>query len=104
MFRLFRLGPKMRVYRGRTRLISHIRGVAQPQIEDKGRVPQKRQSACRVRQEQRRVANTLRVERTRHLEGSRFVTWQLYGLVSRRLPGTSRGVEVLWALVSRRPE
>ena len=57
MFRLFRLGPKMRVYRGRTSLISHIRGVAQPQIEDKGRVPQKRQSACRVRQEQRRVAN-----------------------------------------------
>jgi hypothetical protein len=31
----------------------------------------------------RRVANTLRVERTEErLEGSRFVAWQLYGLVA----------------------
>jgi hypothetical protein len=44
-----------------------------------------------------KVANTPRVERTQRLEGSRFVAWQLYGLVSRRLPGTSRGVAVLWA-------
>jgi hypothetical protein len=43
------------------------------------------------------LANTLRVERTERLEGSRFVAWQFYGLVSRRLPGTSRGVVVLWA-------
>jgi hypothetical protein len=28
------------------------------------------------------VANTLRVERTKRLEGSRFVAWQLYGLVA----------------------
>jgi hypothetical protein len=26
--------------------------------------------------------NTLRVERTKRLEGSRFVAWQLYGLVA----------------------
>jgi len=36
----------------------------------------------------RRVANTPRIERTERLEGSRFVARQLYGLVSRRLPGT----------------
>jgi len=42
--------------------------------------------------------NTLRVERTERLEGSRFVAWQIYGLVSRRLPGKSRGVAVLWPL------
>jgi hypothetical protein len=44
--------------------------------------------------------NTLRVERTKRLEGSRFVAWQLYGLVAGRLPGTSRGVAVLWAVLS----
>ncbi len=53
-----------------------------------------------MRKEPRRVANTLRVERTERLEGSRFVAPQLYGLVSRRLPGTSRGVAVLWAVVA----
>ena len=30
----------------------------------------------------RRVANTPRVERTKRLEGSRFVAWQLYGLAA----------------------
>jgi hypothetical protein len=48
----------------------------------------------------RRVANTPRVERTERLEGSRFVARQLYGLVSRRLPGTSRGVAVLWTVAT----
>jgi hypothetical protein len=56
-----------------------------------------------MRKEHRRVANTPPVERTERLEGSRFVAWQLYGLVSRRLPGTSRGVAVLWAVVSAAP-
>jgi len=50
--------------------------------------------------EHRRVANTPQVERTERLEGSRFVAWQLYGVASRRLPGMSRGVAVLWAVVS----
>jgi len=35
-----------------------------------------------MRKEHRRVANTPRVERTGRLEGSRFVAWQLYGLVA----------------------
>jgi hypothetical protein len=35
-----------------------------------------------MRKDPRRVANTLRVERTERLEGSRFVAWQLYGLVA----------------------
>ncbi len=38
--------------------------------------------AQRVEAAQKRVANTLRVERTERLEGSRFVAWQLYGLVA----------------------
>jgi hypothetical protein len=38
------------------------------------------------------------------LEGSRFIRWQFYGLVSRRLPGTSRGAGVLWAGWIRRTE
>jgi hypothetical protein len=50
-----------------------------------------------MRKEHSRITNTLRVERPERLEGSRFVAWQLYELVSRRLPGTSRGVAVLWA-------
>jgi hypothetical protein len=58
----------------------------------------------KMRKEHRRVANTLRVERTQRLEGSRFVAWQLYGLVAGRLPGTSRGVAVLWAGCTRRTE
>jgi hypothetical protein len=74
----------------------------------------------------RMLANTLRVERTERLEGTqtsprrlklptspcrlgagrlrragRFTRWQLCGLVSRRLPGTSRGVAVLWAGCTR---
>jgi hypothetical protein len=56
-----------------------------------------------MRKEHRRVANTPPVERTERLEGSRVVAWQLYGLVSRRLPGTSRAVAVLWAVVSAAP-
>jgi hypothetical protein len=32
--------------------------------------------------ERRRVANRSRVERTERLEGSRFIAWQLYGLVA----------------------
>ena len=52
-----------------------------------------------MRKEHRRVANTPPVERTERLEGSRFVAWQLYGLVIRRLPGTFRGLAVLWAVV-----
>jgi hypothetical protein len=35
-----------------------------------------------MKKEPRRVANTLRVERTQRLEGSRFVAWQLYGLAA----------------------
>ena len=35
-----------------------------------------------MRKEHRRIANTLRVERTECLEGSRFVAWQLYGLLA----------------------
>ena len=35
-----------------------------------------------MRKEHKRVANTLRVERTKRLEGSRFVAWQLYGLAA----------------------
>src|ERR1700683_2652480 len=35
-----------------------------------------------MRNEQRRVANTLRVERAERLEGSRFVAGQLYGSVA----------------------
>ena len=35
-----------------------------------------------MRNEHRRVANTPRVERTKRLEGSRFVAWQLYGLAA----------------------
>jgi len=35
-----------------------------------------------MRKEHRRVANKSRVERTERLEGSRFVAWQLYGLVA----------------------
>jgi hypothetical protein len=50
----------------------------------------------------RRVAGGLQtryvVSGPERLEGSRFVGWQLYGSVSRRLPGTSRGVAVLWPL------
>jgi hypothetical protein len=34
------------------------------------------------RKEHRRVVNTPRVERTERLEGSRFVAWQLYGLLA----------------------
>jgi hypothetical protein len=41
-----------------------------------------------------------RVERPKRLEGSRFARWQLYELVSRRLPGTSRGVAVYRSVVS----
>ena len=52
-----------------------------------------------MRKAHRRVANKPRVEPTQRLEGSRFIAWQLYGLVSRRLPGTSQGVAVLWAVV-----
>jgi hypothetical protein len=35
-----------------------------------------------MRKEHKRVVNTLRVERTKRLEGSRFVAWQLYGLAA----------------------
>ena len=35
-----------------------------------------------MKKEPRRVANTLRVERTQRLEGSRFVAWQLDGLAA----------------------
>jgi hypothetical protein len=35
-----------------------------------------------MRKEHRSVATTLRFERTELLEGSRFVAWQLYGLVA----------------------
>ena len=45
-----------------------------------------------MRKEHRRVANTLRVERTECLEGSRFVAWQLYGL----LAGGSRERLEMW--------
>jgi hypothetical protein len=39
-----------------------------------------------------RVANTPRVERSERLEGSRFVAWQLYGL----LAGGSRERLEVW--------
>jgi len=45
-----------------------------------------------MRKERRRVANTPRVERTERLEGSRFVAWQLYGL----LAGGSRKRLEVW--------
>jgi hypothetical protein len=45
-----------------------------------------------MRKEHRRVANTPRVEWTERLEGSRFVAWQLYGLVA----GGSRGRLEVW--------
>jgi hypothetical protein len=35
-----------------------------------------------MRKEHSRVANRPRVERSERLEGSRFVAWQLYGLVA----------------------
>jgi hypothetical protein len=35
-----------------------------------------------MRKEHRRVANKPRVERTERLEGSRFLAWQLYGLLA----------------------
>jgi hypothetical protein len=35
-----------------------------------------------MRNEHRRVANTPRVERTKRLEGSRFVAWQLDGFAA----------------------
>jgi hypothetical protein len=45
-----------------------------------------------MRKEHRRVANTLGVERTERLEGSRFVACQLYGL----LAGGSRERLEVW--------
>jgi hypothetical protein len=45
-----------------------------------------------MRKEHRRVANPPRVERTERLEGSRFVIWQLYGL----LAGGSRERLEVW--------
>jgi hypothetical protein len=45
-----------------------------------------------MRTEHRRVANTQRVERTKRLEGSRFVAWQLNGL----LAGGSRERLEVW--------
>ena len=47
--------------------------------------------------EPRRVANTLRVERTQRLEGSRFTRWQLYGLVA----GGSRERLEVWQFYGR---
>ena len=45
-----------------------------------------------MRKEHRSVANTPRVERTDRLEGSRFVAWQLFGL----LAGGSRERLEVW--------
>ena len=44
------------------------------------------------RQAVSRTSNTLRVERTQRLEGSRFVVWQLIGLVA----GGSRERLEMW--------
>ena len=51
----------------------------------------------------RTMKNTPRVERTQRLEGSRFMAWQLYGLLA---GGSREGLEVwqfLWAGCIRRP-
>src|ERR1700733_10264313 len=60
-----------------------------------------------MRKTHKRVATMLRVERTEtpgEPSRGRGIAWQLYGLVSGRLPGTSRGVAVLWAGCIRRTE
>jgi hypothetical protein len=68
--------------------------VRTPQIRGRGRrrVSQKRQSAKRLRNGHRKVANPPRVERSEGLEGSRFIVWQLYG----SLAGGSRECLEVW--------
>ena len=50
-----------------------------------------------MRKEPRRVANTLRVKRPKHLEGSRFVAWRLNGLLAGGSGNVSRyGISMGW--------